>query len=237
MSRPLGQRLWPWGVALLVLLSWDRAGWLYLSPRDDARAAETAAVPVLEEDNGQVKAISLRDWAAKDRIEGRPWYMLLYVFGRYEPWLILSAWLVFSGVGSDDPARLRVGIRRAVVLSASILAAGIAAELLKDVVRRGRPEFSDGWFVYLPWWASTPAGMSYGMPSSHAAVAFAAAIAVGRMVPSTRWVLYPLALGCAACRVIVGAHFLSDAYIGALLGVLGERAIYALAGPVNQERE
>ncbi len=239
MSRALSRKLWPFGVVLLILLAWDRAAWLHLAPRDDARVAQFTSFPLYEEadrnggEQAERKAVSLRNDQAKDRIESRPWYMLLYVFGRFEPWLILAAWLVFSRIGVDETGaktrdELRRGLRQAGVLVASILVSGVGADLLKLVVRRVRPEFADGWFVYIPMWESTPANVSFGMPSSHAAVAFAAAIAVGRMVPSTRWVLYPMAVGCALSRVLVGAHFLSDVYVGALIGIAGERLVHAL---------
>src|SRR5260370_31094817 len=56
-----------------------------------------------------------------------------------------------------------------------------------------------------------------GLPSSEAAVAFAAAAALARLFPEAAVLWYGLALGCALTRVASGAHFLSGGALAALV--------------------
>ena len=61
-------------------------------------------------------------------------------------------------------------------------------------------------------------GHNLGLPSSHAAVAFGGACMLSVYLPKLRPLLLLLALGCAYTRLITGAHFASDVFVGALLG-------------------
>jgi membrane-associated phospholipid phosphatase len=72
------------------------------------------------------------------------------------------------------------------------------------------------------------------MPSSHAIIAFAAAAALTELFPAAAIVWYGLAVGCAVTRVLSGAHFVSDAIVGALLGIViatwfAQRVVHATA--------
>jgi len=64
--------------------------------------------------------------------------------------------------------------------------------------------------------------MRGGMPSAHSAVAFAAATVVMLLIPSSYVILmlaYFLAFMVMQCRVAAGIHTVSEALLGALLGV------------------
>jgi membrane-associated phospholipid phosphatase len=136
-------------------------------------------------------------------------HRLLRVAGWWPTWLL---------VGAAFAAHDR-GLRRAWGLVAPAGMCGLLAEGLKLLVRRERPgpagEVSFRAFGELPW---DSAGL--GMPSSHAAVAFGAAFALGRLHPRTLPVGLLLAAGCAATRVVDRAHFLSDCAVAGLLAWL-----------------
>ena len=86
----------------------------------------------------------------------------------------------------------------------------LASTALKDVVRRPRP--SGEHLVPLP--------HSWSFPSGHATSAFAAAVALGLLVPRARWPALVLAALIAYSRVYLGVHYWTDVLAGAALGAL-----------------
>lgn len=63
---------------------------------------------------------------------------------------------------------------------------------------------------------------SYSMPSSHAVNNFAAAVFFSRLFPKLKVALFIVATLIAFSRPIVGVHYFSDIFIGALIGsILG----------------
>ncbi|PYO97559.1 MAG: hypothetical protein DMD60_06555 [Gemmatimonadetes bacterium] len=81
-----------------------------------------------------------------------------------------------------------------------------------------RPGLADGAHVFRPWSDHPFSTGQLGLPSSEAAVAFAAAAALARLFPEAGLLWYALALGCALTRVASGAHFMSDAVLAAFVG-------------------
>jgi len=59
---------------------------------------------------------------------------------------------------------------------------------------------------------------SYSMPSSHAVNNFAAAVFFSRLFPKLKIALFIVATLVALSRTIVGVHYFSDIFIGALIG-------------------
>ena len=118
----------------------------------------------------------------------------------------LAIWLLVKGGARG---------RMFVALTALIIALGDAfvINMLKYAIARPRP------------FASVPdlnllvgKGSSFSMPSSHSATWFAAAfLALVYYRKSWRFI-YPLAATIALSRVYVGAHYPSDALVGAVLG-------------------
>jgi membrane-associated phospholipid phosphatase len=92
------------------------------------------------------------------------------------------------------------------------------AELLKLAFRRERPGLTDGAHVFRPWSDRPFSTAELGLPSSEAAVAFAAAAVLARLFPEARGLWYGVALGCALTRVAARGHFMSDIVFAALVG-------------------
>jgi undecaprenyl-diphosphatase len=102
------------------------------------------------------------------------------------------------------------GRRRAWVRSnIRMTAAFMLAKLLSYVIGRPRPRFPD-----CPPARDKDDGQS--MPSTHATVAFAAAVSVPPLVPAP--VMGAVAVSTSLARVLLGEHYPSDICAGALLG-------------------
>lgn len=162
-------------------------------------------------------ALALDPWAhaalARPGVYDRDWGRLLRVMGYVPTWLLAATalWL--------HDRRTGAGGRRAAVLALAPVIGGAIAEVLKLLFRRERPGDVLGPYLFRdfadqPWSTS-----GLGLPSSHALVAFGAAVALGRLFPAARWVWYALAAGCAWSRVAAHAHWLSDVVAAAAVAV------------------
>jgi len=153
------------------------------------------------------------------------WYQMLRTAGYLPAWLVVGAAIVLLGRGGGND-RAVAGRAAAVVLSA--LTAGIAAEIVKLLVGRERPEVSgvegawQGYVFRAPLRGFADAS-NLGFPSSHAATAFGGALALAAAYPPLRWLAFAFACGCGLTRVLSGAHFASDVYGGAALGWAASR--------------
>lgn len=146
--------------------------------------------------------------------ESKDWYTLLRNTGFVGTWIIVAAAFLLNDRHT----------KRALPLIVAPLLAGAAAELLKLIFVRERP-VSDAIIQPGGYHFRTPLsgfidGHNLGLPSSHAAVAFAGCFMLAHFLPKLRPLLILLALGCAYSRLITGAHFASDVFLGALLGIL-----------------
>ncbi|MBC7772626.1 MAG: phosphatase PAP2 family protein [Pyrinomonadaceae bacterium] len=211
----------PWLIGLALALAWDRAVYIHIAVKDPAR----------------LQALNSADWYRTLRIAGAPWV-----------WFFVAAVLVLYDAGKGErsakhsntyPGLLRGGsaaLRRGTFLLLSALLSGGAAEIVKAIAGRYKPDTTDGFFrfasfherfVQLKW-------NDLGFPSSHAALAFGACFAMSIMVPRARMVFVLMAIGCAVTRLLAGAHFLSDTYAAVLLAYLVTRGVYALDRRNNQ---
>lgn len=207
----LGRR-WLWVViGLVICLCWDRA--VYLNLADAAALGDPAAMEVAE------KALEQQAWYIGLRLLGDLTWIVLILL----PVLGLRDWAHFAAQHTASPGRI---FRRGVFVLLSAALAGGAAEVLKLVVRRLRPDSAldasnvGGWFMFRAPWDRPLVAENLGFASSHTAVAFGAAFALGFVWPRWRWAFLLLATGTAITRLLVGAHFLSDAFAGAVLGLL-----------------
>lgn len=150
--------------------------------------------------------------------------------GWFPTWLIVGVALMLV----DLARRRRQGLwpvldRGLLVITAAGLS-GLLAEGLKLTFRRLRPPpSSEAWtgvYEFRPWHIQPFDVGGLGLPSSHVAVAFGAAVAMALMYPTAIPVWAFLAIGCGVARVIVAAHFVSDAFLGACCGALVARLIW-----------
>ncbi len=114
---------------------------------------------------------------------------------------LVAPWIAARRAGPPDGRRWAV----------TLLALAVAVLLLQAAIDRPRPEGLDYRVL----------GIAFpSFPSGHAAIAFASATYVLLLRP--RW---PMAIGLlmaaavAACRVVAGAHFLTDVIAGGALGI------------------
>ncbi|MGE3617670.1 MAG: phosphatase PAP2 family protein [Gemmatimonadales bacterium] len=156
--------------------------------------------------------VAMRWPAANDRDWGR----MLRILGFAPTWglIALMLWLE-SRAGAAGAVRLRAAARAVVI---AVATAGILAEVVKLLVRRDRPAEVFLGYSFRPF-ADRPLSTSgFGFPSSHAAVAFAGAAALGTLFPRVGAVLLLLAAGTGLTRIFGHAHFVSDVAAGALGG-------------------
>jgi len=146
--------------------------------------------------------------------ESKDWYTFLRNIGFLGTWVIAALAFLLT----DRNAR------RAIPMLLAPLFSGAAAELLKLVFVRERPVSDSiiqpgGYHFRFPF-SGFIDGHNLGLPSSHTAVAFGGACMLACFFPKLRPLLVLLALGCGYSRMITGAHFASDVFLGALLGIV-----------------
>lgn len=221
-----------WLAAIALACAWDRAVWLIAT------------------DHGKVKLQWLEDsitWGnisnlLRNFVGGEPkdvdgnlfaalGYGATYVFGRIWPWIGLALVLIFRHWAGTDGAKVKRGLRCGVLVLLTPGLAGLAAEALKIVTRRMRPEANDGWWAFKAWprggvgeWLEVS---GLGLASSHAAVAVGGALAAAAILPKEKGLVWTLAALCVIGRVAVGAHFVSDVVVGAAIGYATWRLVYA----------
>jgi undecaprenyl-diphosphatase len=111
-----------------------------------------------------------------------------------------------------------LAVRLALVCSA-VAIPGLIAALAKGLIGRVRPRFLHGTgtldFDPFAWKAAAES-----FPSGHTAVAFASAVVLSALFPRYRIRFFVLALLVAASRIILRAHYHSDAIGGAMIGIV-----------------
>jgi len=148
----------------------------------------------------------------------RGWGRMLRLAGYFPLWGIVALALVLHDWVPRTLATLRQASRRGLLLFWSAALGGIVAELLKVAFHRERPGLTDGLHVFRPWADRPFSTAQLGLPSSEAAVAFAAAAVLARLFPEAGLLWYALAVGCGLTRVASGAHFMSDVVMAAFVG-------------------
>jgi membrane-associated phospholipid phosphatase len=180
--------------------------------------------------------------ADPDRLDRRDWVRVVRVMGYAPLWLGVAIVLWRADARrfafGKRPAHLADRYSRAVLLLLSVAVAGLLAEGVKLATRRLRPAETADWPGYtVDWPAAEPwSSAGLGLASSHAAVAFAAALMLARLHPGLRRPLFALAVGCAWQRVAVGAHYLSDVVVAALIAAAVVAALWRVHWIVMRRR-
>ncbi|MBY0312233.1 MAG: phosphatase PAP2 family protein [Phycisphaerales bacterium] len=214
--------LW-WAVLFIIACGWDRAFWLMtISSGEPLLAGVRRAGDFTGLQEGLDGTLALKLESILSLLIGLV-YDLVYLFGRIWIWIAIAVVLIFRGWITTDTARVGRGLREGVFVVFVPTVAGLAAEAMKLITGRLRPEAADGFYAFHWSWSASGKGLA----SSHAAVAIAAALAAGLLFPRWRMLLWPLAVACVLSRVLVGAHFVSDVVAGTALGLLAFRLVYA----------
>jgi membrane-associated phospholipid phosphatase len=154
------------------------------------------------------------------RVYERDWGRLLRVIGYLPTWVFAATALVLTDWPLRVSGRAMDAWRRGLLLLAAVAAGGIAAEVLKLLLRRERPRAHEGEYFFRVFTDRPFHSGGLALPSSHALVAFAAAAMLARLFPRAAPVWYSLAVGCALTRVAAQAHFMSDVVVAGVAGWL-----------------
>jgi undecaprenyl-diphosphatase len=126
---------------------------------------------------------------------------------------VLAVLLLGIGYYFKDPRHYRAGLYG---LYAVILA-GILVQAVKHLVGRPRPRLVEKGIETFA--GPTLASGFDSFPSGHSITAFSMAVILSGAYPRWRVLFYSLAALIALSRVYLGAHFPSDVFAGAVLGV------------------
>ncbi|MCC6580712.1 MAG: phosphatase PAP2 family protein [Phycisphaeraceae bacterium] len=145
----------------------------------------------------------------------KDWHRMFRVCGFLPTWLIVGAglWLVETAGRHRRGAPMPAGL----LLVINVMTNALVVEGLKLLIRRERPNLHDGLYFFRPFHDKSWSSGGFGMPSSHAMIAFAAAWMLCRLYPRA-WPVWMLAgFGCAFVRVGNHSHFISDVYVAIIL--------------------
>jgi undecaprenyl-diphosphatase len=139
-------------------------------------------------------------------------------------WPIGVALLAVAAWPERLPERTRLVMIALVVrfefLFAAIAVPGIAVNILKHIIGRGRPYVGGSLDPFLMSPFSWPAAYA-SIPSGHAATAGAVAVAIATLWPRSRTIVLIYAVVILASRVVLTAHYLTDVLAGAAVGAGG----------------
>jgi membrane-associated phospholipid phosphatase len=109
----------------------------------------------------------------------------------------------------------------------AFVVSGLAANVLKVIVRRPRPWTTDA--VPANWYGYLHNGAFHSFPSAETATTFAVVLTIGDWFPALRAPLVVVAVVVGLARVLVGSHHPSDVVAGAMLGIAVSQAIASMA--------
>jgi membrane-associated phospholipid phosphatase len=130
--------------------------------------------------------------------------------------------------------------RAAGTMLINVIVAGTVVAIMKGTFGRSRPGKWPGtpeWVFFRGGWYGFFHQTNVSFVSGDAAQAFAWADTLGLMVPALRWPAYAWATVTMLQRMLVGAHWPSDAVGGAVVGVVTVRLVVRIllrfAGPTQ----
>ena len=148
---------------------------------------------------------------------------------------IFGGFLAYSYLGNDKTALEagKIGLE-------SFLVSGIAVQILKHTFGRERPSVAsvsggrwNGSFFLLNQGSGKRGGYAQfdAFPSGHTATVFAAAATLSEVYDESPWVSYAsysVASAVAVSRVMERAHWLSDCFVGGMIGYFSTRLVIHL---------
>ncbi len=158
------------------------------------------------------------------------WHRMLRVSGYLPFWLLLALSWMLIDASAVKTKGVCCGLARGILLSVSVTCCGMLAEVLKVLIRRERPSLHDGYYIFRSWRHGPLDASGLGLPSSHAAVAFAATWVLCLLYPRALPVWLLLGIGCGVSRLLDRAHFLSDIYLAAVVSFLCVRLLWRWFG-------
>lgn len=123
-------------------------------------------------------------------------------------WFILGILLLFRKGNKDHVFIIRLAVMG---LSTYVL----VELILKTFIARLRPTVEMGAIII-----GSNVADSFSFPSGHAAISFAAAVALSQKEPKWKGLLYLLAILISLSRIYLGKHYPLDVVAGAALGWL-----------------
>lgn len=150
------------------------------------------------------------------------WYKPLRWLGDARPWIVVCTvigvleWR-FGRLWRGGSPKLR--LPATALLPLSVLIGGVAAEGLKPLIGRKRPEDVTGTGYEFWSWAKRIPWSDCGIPSSHTAVVFSAAAALWFINRRLGILVGVLGCGTALTRIVNANHYVSDTVAGAVLGI------------------
>lgn len=172
---------------------------------------------------GFIEQLVLVDRDVMDAAAGLRWAPATGVFVLVSAWWVKGPLFVIAALGRD--AYRRMLPLTALVVLAAFAAGDAISGAIKQAVDRPRPPVDDP--ARLDAVVAVPSSPSF--PSGHATTSFAAAVAVGVLIPRLRWPALALAALVGFSRIYLGVHYTIDVLCGALLGSLVGLAIALLA--------
>jgi membrane-associated phospholipid phosphatase len=151
------------------------------------------------------------DHVVMANVYDKDWGRMLRIIGFVPTWMAIALGFWLHERDLVPHAR-----RKALLIVASPIFAGIVDELLKLVFRRERPGAHDGEYFFRAWSERTFSTSGLALPSSHTMVAFGGAFMLAYLYPRTRWLWFALAAGCSLTRLLAHAHFLSDVVVATI---------------------
>lgn len=138
----------------------------------------------------------------------------------------LGDWPAYAIVGVACAATLQEAGQAFLVQSVLTAAAGVIAyKFLKNRLVRERPFVTHAGIIV----SEAPLDR-YSFPSGHTMHAVSFAILYTAHLPILVWIMAPFAALVAASRVVLGLHYPSDVFVGAMLGATLALASLAVAG-------
>jgi membrane-associated phospholipid phosphatase len=132
------------------------------------------------------------------------------------------AWLAEQAWGLN--AVLQMTTLSALAFLASLTAGSLILHTLKTILGRRRPRDE----LELGLYGFNPFGLNFrydSFPSGHALTIFCVAVILSGTVPWLAPLWFAIALYLALTRALLNAHFLSDVFIGASIGLLTAREV------------